>query len=57
MNAGRDHASFLPPDPVISMTAARAAMDQSFDTARTHRWTARDLATRLFYRVRLLFSA
>jgi uncharacterized protein involved in exopolysaccharide biosynthesis len=36
------------------MTVARPpAMDQPFDTARTHRWTARDLAARLFYRLRL----
>jgi len=36
------------------MTVARSsAIEQAFDTARTHRWTARDLATRLFYRGKL----
>jgi uncharacterized protein involved in exopolysaccharide biosynthesis len=36
------------------MTIARpSAMDQPVDTAPSHRWTARDLATRLFYRGKL----
>ena len=36
------------------MTVPRSsAIEQAFDTARTHRWTARDLATRLFYRGKL----